>query len=155
MKNFDLLPLDEIQMQRVKKFAEMHQRYGGIIIDVIAGDKVSGEYLIRVKDKKGSLNIDSLIQKAQEVFAGEVPEDLRLYFTVMEEEDSKYYLTWDHRHVIRVHKYFQVWDVEKDFLNPDRQQGPFKSLFVNGTKGETAKALSWFKHYVITHNVQL
>jgi hypothetical protein len=57
--------------------------------------------------------------------------------------------------VIRVHKYFQVWDVEKDFLNPDRQQGPFKSLFVNGTKGETAKALSWFKHYLITHKVRL
>jgi hypothetical protein len=111
MKNFDLFPLDEFRMQRVKKFAEMHERFGGISIDVIAGDQVNHQYLVRVKDKKGGLTNESLIQKAQEVFSGEVPEDHKLYYTVME-EDSKHYLTWDQKYVIRVHKYFAVWEIK-------------------------------------------
>jgi hypothetical protein len=56
MKNFDQLPLDESRMQRVKKLAETHQRFGGIFIDVIGGDRTSHQYLIRVKDKKGGYN---------------------------------------------------------------------------------------------------
>lgn len=148
MKNFDLLPLDDIQMQRVKKFAEMHQRFGGIVMDVIAFDKGLDSALIRIIDKKGKLSPEELAAKANEVFVNEVPSDLVLYYTIME-EDSKFYLTWDKQFVVRVHDYFKVWPATELVLQPtkpvsiDRIVGP--------TPPETVKAIKWLKNYLITH----
>jgi hypothetical protein len=152
MKNFDLLPLDESRMQRVKKLAETHQRFGGISIDVIGGDRTSHQYLIRVKDKKGGMTNESLIQKAQEVFSGEVPDDFRLYYTIME-EDSKHYLTWDQKYVMRVHKYFAVWEVKDShgliLLEPTIPI-TYENPEIPG-KTSTEQARKWLKNYLITH----
>jgi hypothetical protein len=158
MKNFDLLPLNDIQMQRVKKFAEMHQRFGGIFIDVIAVDKETHQVLIRIKDKKGKLSPEELVQKANEVFVEEVPEGLRLYYTVMEEEDSKYYLTWDHRYVIRAHKYFFVWEIISDD-NMFKLEPTIAIIYldpvVKSSATATEQARKWLKNYLITHNERL
>lgn len=157
MKNFELLPLSDIQMARVKKFAQMHRRYGGIIIDVLAFDEVGMQALIRVIDKKGQLSPEELYKKALEVFQGEVPEDLQLFFTTMTEEDSKYYLTWDHRYVARVHKYFFIWEIQNSagliLLNPTIPI--IHGRMPDNEETSTTKAKKWLKNYLVMHKVEL
>jgi hypothetical protein len=149
MKNFDLLPLDESRMQRVKKFAETHQRFAGIFIDVIAVDRSSRQYLVRVKDKKGDITNESLIQKVQEVFSGEGPEDHKFYYTVMK-EDSKHYLSWDQKYVIRVHRYFAVWEIKgsRGLIHLE----PTSPIIYKGSlipqKTPTEQARKWLQYYL-------
>ena len=141
-------------MERVKKLAQMHQRYGGIIIDVI--DSHDNQVLVRLTDRKGELSPEQLVQKANEVFVGEVPDNVVVYYTLMQ-EDSKYYLTWDHKFVVRVHKYFMPWVVsqnEKGELFIKEPPILYLDPVVDSGNTETEKARKWLKNYAITHKIK-
>lgn len=155
MKNIELLPLTDVQLSRVKKFAEMHRRYGGIVLEVIATNKDKTEALVRITDKRASASAEELVSKAFVLFDGEVPENLRIYFTLMPEEESKYYLTWDRKFLVRVHKYFFVWEVEEkeNRLTVKEQPTIYLDPVVDSGNTETEKARKWLKNYAIEHKL--
>jgi hypothetical protein len=158
MKNFDLLPLDDIQMSRVKKFAEMHQRFGGIVIDVIDVNKISMQALIRVSDRKNQLSPQQLVDKVNSVFEGEVPENLKIYYTLMDDDLSKYYLTWDGKYVVRVHKYFYVWEIKHGPQGIELESAipvVYMNHITELAKTAIVKAQKWLKNYSITNGVKL
>ena len=103
--------------------------------------------------KKDILNPEQLYQKAREVFEGELPEGLLLLYTTMNEDDSKFYKTWDNKHLIRVHKYFFVWEIQKSALNGFRltMLWPLLSNDPPGYKYETAleQGRKWLKNYLL------
>lgn len=101
MKNLNLLPVSEDARGRLERLAGMHRTYGGPVIDI--GAVVGPHVLVLITYGKDDLSREDLIDRARELFAGEIGEELKLYFAI-NTTYRKHVPTEDGRHVFRVDK---------------------------------------------------
>ena len=80
MKNLELLPLPEEKKKKLKTFARMYRQNARIFIDVVSFEE--NRIIVRIEQKElinGTfLNKNELIERAREMFKGEIPEDWKL-----------------------------------------------------------------------------
>jgi hypothetical protein len=151
MKNFDLLPLGESKMQKVKSFAQMHQKYGGIAINVIKVDPTKKNALIQIIDSRNEFNPIELVKRGREVFTEEISKEIQIYYTTMT-EDSEYFISWDKKLLIKADETFFIWQIkhkaERHRIYSDIEEQMFPE---STSKVELQNARSWFNNYQIAH----
>ena len=101
MKNLNLLPVSEDARGRLERLAGMHKMYGGPVIDI--GAVVGPHVLVLITYDKKDLSPEDLIDRARELFAGEIGKELELYFAI-NTSYRKHVPTADGRHVFRIDK---------------------------------------------------
>ncbi len=86
MKNLNLLPIPEEKKKRIATFARMYKQNARIYIDIISFEK--NQLVVRVEQKEmvndKFLNHKELIERARDMFKGEIPEDWKLIVSAVD-----------------------------------------------------------------------
>ena len=112
MKNLNLLPVDEAMRSRLRRLAAFHRMGGQIAIGILT--VIDTHVLVGITPEHEDLSDDELLDRARQLFASELPRDLRLHYAVIRRVPKKWkhVLTHDGTHIFRIDKPILVQPTE-------------------------------------------
>lgn len=155
MRNIQLLPVSDEVKSRLRKFSGMHRMYAQILVDIEA--VVGSLVLVSITYAKGDLQEKDLIERGEEMFSGELPEGLTLFWVTWKERPAKvkHVLTSDGQTIFRVDKSpYVVKIVKGDAVHLREGSYGFEVLAGEPTETQLLQVGKWLKSNVIRNTIK-